>query len=72
MTVNDGLRVFAGFMVLLSVVLTQFVHPYFMWFTVFIGINLFQSAFTGICPVVFFLKLVGCKDCKDCECSINK
>ena len=62
MTVENGLKAFAGFMVLFSVVLTKFVHPDFIWFTVFVGANLLQSAFTGICPAVFFLKLVGCKD----------
>ena len=62
MTVENGLKAFAGFMVLLSVVLTQLVSPYFMWFTVFVGANLLQSAFTGVCPAIFFLKLAGCKD----------
>lgn len=62
MTVDNGLKVFAGTMVLISVVLTQFVHPGFIWFTVFIGANLIQSAFTGICPPVFFLKKLGCVD----------
>ena len=62
MTIENGIKVFAGAMVLLSVVLTYFVHPAFVWFTVFIGINLIQSAFTGFCPAAFFLKKCGCKD----------
>ena len=61
MTVDNGLKIFAGTMVLISVVLTHFVHPGFLWFTVFIGVNLIQSVFTGICPAVFFLKILGCK-----------
>ena len=61
MTIENGIKVLAGSMVLLSVVLTQFVHPYFIWLTVFVGANLLQSAFTGICPAVFFLKKLGCK-----------
>lgn len=61
MTIENGIKVVAGAMVLLSVVLTYFVHPGFLWFTVFIGINLIQSAFTGICPAAFFLKKCGCK-----------
>lgn len=61
MTIENGIKVFAGSMVLLSVVLTQFVHPGFLWFTVFIGVNLIQSAFTGFCPAALLLKKFGCK-----------
>ncbi|ABM05313.1 conserved hypothetical protein [Psychromonas ingrahamii 37] len=61
MTIDNGVRVMAGSMILLSVLLTQFVHPGFIWLTVFVGLNLLQSAFTGICPAAFFLKKCGCK-----------
>ena len=61
MTIENGIKVFAGIMVLLSVVLTHFVHPGFLWFTVFIGANLIQSAFTWVCPAAFFVKKCGCK-----------
>ncbi|MDW6004525.1 YgaP family membrane protein [Vibrio mangrovi] len=61
MTIENGVRVLAGSMVLLSVILTYFVHPYFVWLTVFVGLNLIQSAFTGICPAVFMLKKLGLK-----------
>jgi hypothetical protein len=61
MTIENGFRVFVGSMVLLSVLLTTFVHSGFIWLTVFVGVNLIQSAFTGICPAVFFLKKFGCK-----------
>lgn len=64
MNIDRIMFVFAGSMILLSVVLTQFVHPNFFWFTVFIGANLIQSAFTGFCPAAkIFAKLgipVGC------------
>ncbi|WP_336934937.1 YgaP family membrane protein [Vibrio cholerae] len=59
MTIENGVRVLAGSMVLLSVILTWFVHPNFLWLTVFVGINLIQSAFTGFCPAAFFLKKLG-------------
>ncbi len=59
MTLENAVRVFAGVMVLLSVVLTVTVHSGFVWLTVFIGVNLIQSAFTGICPAAFFLKKLG-------------
>lgn len=52
---------FAGAMVLISVALTQFVHPGFMWFTVFIGANLLQSAFTGFCPAAKIFGALGFK-----------
>ena len=58
MSQEKALTAFAGFMVLLSVLLTQFVHANFMWFTVFIGANLFQQSFTGFCPVTLFFKHV--------------
>lgn len=61
MTVNNAVMAMAGFMVLLSVVLTQFVSPYFVWLTVFVGANMFQSAFTGICPAAAIFRLIGLK-----------
>ncbi len=59
MTIDNGVRVLAGSMILLSVILTVFVHPNFVWLTVFVGVNLIQSAFTGICPAAYFLKKLG-------------
>ncbi|EGQ7963552.1 TPA: DUF2892 domain-containing protein [Vibrio vulnificus] len=61
MTIENGVRILAGSMVLLSLVLTQYVHENFVWLTVFVGLNLIQSAFTGFCPAVFFLKKLGFK-----------
>jgi len=59
MKVENGIRLVAGSMVLLSVILTYFVHPYFIWLTVFVGFNLIQSAFTGFCPAAMVLKNLG-------------
>ncbi|TOQ01784.1 rhodanese [Vibrio parahaemolyticus] len=59
MTLENAVRVFAGTMVLVSVILTVFVHSNFIWLTVFIGVNLIQSAYTGICPAAYFLKKFG-------------
>lgn len=59
MSIERGVDGFAGFMVLLSVVLTQFVHPNFVWLTVFVGANLFQQAFTGICPAAWVMRRAG-------------
>lgn len=61
MSLDRSVLAFAGIMVLLSVVLTAFVSPLFVWFTVFIGLNLLQSAFTGFCPAASVFKLFGIK-----------
>lgn len=58
MSAERALTAFAGFMVLLSVGLTWFVHENFLWFTVFIGANLFQQSFTGFCPATIVLRKV--------------
>lgn len=58
MTLEHAVEAFAGFMVLLSVALTHFVHPGFVWLTVFVGANLFQQAFTGFCPAAIVLRRV--------------
>lgn len=49
----------AGAFILISVALAHFVSPYWLWFTVFVGANLFQSAFTGFCPLATILKKLG-------------
>lgn len=56
MSVEHAVEAFAGFMVLLSVALTYFVRPGFVWLTVFVGANLFQQAFTGFCPAAIVLR----------------
>ncbi|MBE4588246.1 YgaP family membrane protein [Vibrio navarrensis] len=61
MTVDNGVRIIAGSMVLLSLLLTTYVHTSFVWLTVFVGVNLIQSAFTGFCPAALFLKKLGFK-----------
>lgn len=61
MTVNNAVLAFAGFMVLLSVALTWFVSPYWMWLTVFVGANMLQSAFTGFCPAAMIFRKIGFK-----------
>jgi hypothetical protein len=62
MTVERGLRLMAGVMVLLSVALTFYVSHYWMWLTVFIGLNLLQSAFTNWCPAMSILRSIGLKE----------
>lgn len=61
MTLDRSVMLFAGCMVLLSVLLTAFVSPLFIWFTVFIGLNLIQSSMTGFCPAAKMFKALGVK-----------
>lgn len=68
MSLDRAVQAFAGVMVLVSVLLTQFVHPNFYWFTVFIGFNLFQSAFTGFCPAAMVMKKLGIGRANDASC----
>lgn len=59
MNLDRAVFAFAGVMTLLSVALTQLVSPWFFLFTVFIGLNLLQSAFTGFCPAALVFKKLG-------------
>ena len=61
---SDALiRRIAGIFIVGSVVLGMTVHPAWYFFTAFVGLNLFQSSFTGFCPLEHFLgraHLFGC------------
>lgn len=63
MSIERILRGIAGFFVMLSAALAAAHSPYWLLFTGFVGINLFQSAFTDWCPMVWFLGLLGFKRC---------
>lgn len=59
MTIERTLRLIAGLFVMASVLLGMYVHPYFLWFTLFVGANLFQSGFTNWCPMMSLLRRTG-------------
>lgn len=59
MNVEQSLRLIAGAFVAASVLLGIYVNQNFLWFTLFIGLNLFQSAFTGWCPMMTILRKAG-------------
>ena len=59
MTIERYLRLIAGFFVLLSVALGYWVNPAWFLFTAFVGLNLFQSAFTDWCPMMNLLRKLG-------------
>jgi DUF2892 family protein len=59
MTLEAMLRLIAGAFVTASVVLGVLVSRYFFLFTAFVGLNLVQSAFSGWCPMMAFLRRAG-------------
>lgn len=67
LTVNQFVRIFAGAFVLISLALgveasPLFVSKHFLWFTAFVGANLFQSGFTRFCPLEIMLRKAGVPD----------
>lgn len=70
MTRERALYLFAGCMILLSVALTQWVDARFYWFTLFIGANLIQNSFTGICPATWVFKKLGMRS--EAECALER
>jgi hypothetical protein len=64
MTTERYVRIFAGAFVLLSLVLGApgsplFINANWLWFTAFVGANLFQSGFTRLCPLETILRKLG-------------
>jgi len=59
MTIERIVRLVAGLFVMTSVALGVLVHPNWLWFTAFVGANLFQSAFTNWCPLIGILRKMG-------------
>jgi hypothetical protein len=62
MTVERGVRLMAGVMILVSLVLAYYFSPYWLWLTAFVGLNLLQSAFTNWCPAMSILRALGMND----------
>ena len=62
MTMHRYLRLIAGFFILLSLLLSYFHSPYWLWFTAFVGLNLLQSAFTDWCPMMAILRSLGVRE----------
>jgi hypothetical protein len=61
MSIERAVMAFAGFMIMLTLLLGHFVHANWYWFTAFVGANLFQAAFTGFCPLAIILRKAGLK-----------
>lgn len=68
MTVNRAVSIFAGFMIMLSLALAHFTgqidlsRPSWLWFTAFVGANLFRMGVTGFCAAAKIFKTLGLKD----------
>ncbi len=74
MTVNQIVRIVAGFFVMLSLALgiegsPLFVSHNWLWFTLFVGVNLFQSGFTKFCPLDMILARLGVKESSNSGCA---
>ncbi len=59
MNVDRIVMAFAGTVILVSLALAHYHHPYWMGLTAFVGLNLLQAAFTGFCPLATILKKMG-------------
>lgn len=59
MSIDRIVLAFAGSMIIVSLLLSYFVSPYWLALAAFVGINLFQAAFTGFCPLAMLLKKAG-------------
>jgi len=59
MSLENAIRLFAGALVTVGVLLTYFVSPYWLLLPLFVGLNLMQSAFTGFCPAEMAMRRLG-------------
>ncbi len=64
MTIDRAVFAFAGIVVLLGLALATWVHPYWVLLSVFAGLNMVQSAFTGFCPAAIVMKRLGLRSGK--------
>ncbi|RHW77419.1 DUF2892 domain-containing protein [Colwellia sp. RSH04] len=67
MTVNEALRLIAGIMILLSLYLAVNISMNWLWFTVFIAVNLIQSSFTKWCLMMTILRKLGLQESRNCS-----
>jgi hypothetical protein len=61
MTMDRLILAIAGTFIIISVALSHFHSPYWLYFTAFVGLNLLQASFTRWCPMVTFLRMAGIK-----------
>jgi hypothetical protein len=61
MSIDRIVLAFAGAVILASLALAHFISAGWLWLAAFVGFNLFQSAFTGFCPLAILLRKLGMK-----------
>lgn len=61
MSIDRIVMMFAGAVILVSVLLSQFHHVYWLFLTAFVGANLLQASLTNFCPLAKILKALGSK-----------
>ena len=59
MNLDAGVLRFAGIVVLVSILLSILVHPWWIGLTIFAGLNMLQASFTGFCPAAMLFKKLG-------------
>jgi len=72
-TTERAIRIMAGSFILISLALgvegsPLFVSKNFLWFTAFVGANLFQSGFTRFCPAELIMVKLGMKRADGASC----
>lgn len=61
MNIDRAVMAFAGLMILASVLLAHFFSPLWLLLTAFVGLNLLQASFTGLCPAAMVFGKLGLK-----------
>jgi DUF2892 family protein len=61
MSIDRAVMAFAGAVILVSLLLSQLVSPYWLLLTAFAGANMLQASFTGFCPAAMVFKKLGCR-----------
>ncbi len=61
MTIDRAVFAFAGVVILAGIALAYFVSPWWIALSAFAGLNMFQAAFTGVCPAAMVFKKLGVK-----------
>ncbi len=69
MTIENAIRILAGSIVLVSICLAVFINQWWLLLGLFVGCNLIQSAFTGLCPAELILKKLGVGGTSSCGCA---
>ncbi len=72
MTIERWLRMIAGLFVMGTVALGLLVSPWWFAFSAFVGLNLFQSAFTNWCPMMTFLRKLGVQSSERGQAAVTR